>query len=295
MIRSKSQAFLCNWRHASGTLLLALPLCGLVIQTKPVAAQPATNPPTSFQPAPLTPEQTKAIDRISSISRYEEFCKMPLDLKLEDGTIDDAVKRIKAAFPTQRFEIRQRDARPLKLSLNLKETTVGSVLSGMAALADCRLWVMPDGLLIAPPAKLTKAEQELVGRMDAGEWTQSGENPENQRADWGGNVSWSAETNGQMLMANIIADEIKLLKVDGPVKTTFGQFSPQTQKALRQLVDWSNAGRAEGYPLMRPLLLSSDSPVKVSFTKPKWISIDLTKGASDPSATEVYMDLLLSE
>ena len=299
MTCNKSRLARRKRRYACGALLLALPLYGLAMQAKPVEAQPTTNPPTTFQPAPLTPKQQADIERINAITRYEEFCKMPLDLKLENGTIDDAIKRIKAAFPTQQVEIRQRDVRPLKLSVDLKDTTVGTVLSGMAALSDSVLWVMPDSLLIAPPGKLTQAEQDLVGMMYAGPWIQSGENPTNAGNAGNAAISWTAQQDADMLFANIIADEIKLLKVDGPVKTTFGQFSPQAQKALWQLVTWSNNSRKADNPNSRPLILSLDSPVKiefeVGFRESKWISIDLTKGASDPYATQIFMSLLLSE
>ena len=297
MMRSKSQSSRCDWRPALGALLLALPLYGLVARPRLAEAQPATTAPPTFQPAPLTPEQTKAIDRIAAVVRCENLCRSSFDIKLENGTIDDAIARIKAAFPTQQVEIRQRDVRPLKLSLNLKDTNVGAVLSGMAALSNSVLWVMPDGLLIAPPAKLNQTERDLVGMMYAGAWTQSRENPINAGNVGNAAVSWTAQQDGEVLMANIIAAEVKLLKVDGPVKATFGQFSPQAQKALQQLVAWTNDD-VRNIP-GQPLFLSFGSPVKVGFKvgfrESKWLTIDLTKGPSDPYASETYMNILLSE
>ena len=224
------------------------------------------------------PNRTPKLSAYCRFRVTEEFCKNALDLKLENATVEDAIARIKAAFPSQQVEIRQRDTRPLQVSLDLKETTVGTVLTGVATLCDCKLWVFPDGLLIAPPGQLNPREKKLIELRQAGDWAQS--------AEVGGH-GWSNSQNGQRALANIIAQEVKAndLKADatGQIKATFGAFSPQAQGALQQLVNWSTNDSRVVSPQMTDFILTADSPVLVNVTEPDWISIDVSGGASDPA------------
>lgn len=276
-------------RRAFGALLLALPLYGLAFQLTPAHAQPTPKVSNTFQPATLSLTQNAEIERVMSIERYENFCKNALDLKLEDATIEDAITRIKTAFPGQKVEIRQRDARPLKFSLDLKETTVGTVLNGVASLADCKLWIFPDGLLIAPPGKLNTVERELVDQSLAGDWSQISENNAQ---------GWSNHSEGQRAFANVIAQEVKLnnaMPQDGPLKTTFGQFSPQGQKALQQLVTLARSDTIRYMPGALPFILGPDSPIKVDLSRPRFIAIDFDKSASDSAPNAMAMVISLGE
>ena len=257
-------------RRAFGVLLLALPACGLAIEMPLAQAQPALTQPGTFTAPPLTTEQNAKIERVLSISQYEEFCKSALDLKLEDATIEEIITRIKATFPSKKVEIRQRDARPLKVSLDLKETTVGSVLQAVATLSDCQLWVLPDCLLIAPPGALNSAERTMVSSHQAGEWAQS---------DGAGGKGWSNSSNGSDVLANLVAEEIKANNpapaTKSEINTTFGNFSPQTQKALQQLAAWTSKSTVS------PFVLTANSPVRVNLTNPNTIAISLFRGTSD--------------
>lgn len=256
-------------RHASGALLLTLLSCGLALQVTTAHAQPTPNAVTTFKPASLSPDQQSELEQVLSISQYEEFCKSALDLKLDDATIEEMITRIKATFPSKKVEIRQRDARPLKVSIDLKETTVGTVLQSVAALADCQLWVFPDGLLIAPPGQLNAAEKKLVALRQAGEWPQSVE---------AGGHGWSNRTNTQKALALVVAEEVKANNLTpdatGNAKAKFGNFSPQAQKALQQLATW-------GYT--EPFVLAPDSPIEVNLNDPNWVRIDFSSGASTQS------------
>ncbi len=247
--------------HVTGALMLTLLSCGLTLHTTPALAQPTPTQPDTSKSAALTPEQNAEIERVMSISRYEEFCKQALDLKLENATIEEAITRIKTTFPSKQVEIRQRDARPLKVSLDLKETTVGTVLTGIATLADCKLWVLPDHLLIAPPGQLNSAEKKMIELRQAGEWWQSTES---------GGHGWSNLTFARKAIAIAVAQEVKAKGLT-EIKTTFGSFSPQIQGALQKLVNFGRMG---------PLILSPESPVTVNLTDPKWVTIECDAGAT---------------
>ena len=309
-------------RRAVGTLLLALPLWGLAFQPTPAHAQPAPlspqqqaqaqalaqtrnvrplpMPPLTIDKAPLSTKQQSEIERILSISRNEEFCHNALDLKLENATIEDVIARIKAAFPQQQVEIRQRDARPLQVSLDLQETTVGTVLQGVAELADCKLWVLPDGLLIAPPGKLNQVERELAERRLVGDWGQRSENYEE---------GWSNNSEGRRAFANVIAREVKANNLTpdakGYVKTVFGQFSPQAQQALQQLVTWAKSEDMEDRTAIiddrlvtfnvQPFVISPNLPIDVNLTEPRWIEIQFGQAPSDPYPNQIAMNILLTK
>ena len=275
-------------RRAFGTLLLALPLCGIALQLPSAQAQPAPNLPNGPAAAALSPQQKSEIERVMSISHNEDVCKLALDLKLKNASIEEVTARIKATFPNQQIEIRQRDARPLKVSLDLKETTVGSVLTGVAALSDCRLWVLPDSLLIAPPGKLSTIEHEMVKQRMAGEWAQSFQ---------AGGHGWSNETFGEKVFAQVVAQEVKASNkapdAEGNIKSTFGQFSPEGQQALRQLANWTRGSTRRDHPNAPPFVFSSDSPITVTLTDPKWVNIRFDKGASDPYSGMIDMGILI--
>ena len=269
---------------AVGVLLLALPLCGLAL--RPAQAQPAANPPTALGGAPFTSQQNAEIERVMSVARYEEFCKSALDLQLKDATIEEISTRIKAAFPSQQVEIRQRDAHPIKISIDSKETTVATVLSSVAALADCKLWVLPDGLLIAPLSKLNPNEKELVEKHMAGNWAEN---------LIGGGHGWSSDLIGRKIFAIAVAQEVKANGLapneKGVVKTTFAKFSPQSQDILRQMANWS-ANESSEY---KPFILAPDSPVSVDTAKPGWVTVDLRGGSSDPYSDRYILSTNIAE
>ena len=266
-------------RRASGTLLLALLPCGLALSLCPAQAQPTLTQPAAPATAPLSPEQQSEIERVLQIAHNEEVCKYEFDLKLDNATIEDAARRIKASFPGQNIQIRQRDARPFKISLDLKRTTVGAVLQSIAALADCKLWVMPDGLLIAPEDKLINVERGLYEKRMAGEWAQSTQ---------AGGRGWSGQLSGNQVFAEAIAQEVKGRNLtpgaDGGVKATFASFSPASQIMLQQIADWVANTNRRSDPEIRRLLLSPDSPIVVNTTDPKSTDITFGGGASDPDA-----------
>ena len=251
-------------RRAFGTFLLILPLCGLAFQLTVAQAQPMPAANALAGPGQITPEIKADADQVMSIARNMEICKYALNLKLEDATLEDAAARIKATFPDQQIEIRQRDARPLKVSLDLKETTIGSVLSAIATLTDCQLWVLPDGLLIAPPDKLDTLEKDLVQNRVAGAW---------------GSV-WTNSSKGiPLLTAAIVAEALG--GKPGAIKTTLDKFSPESRAMLQQLANWQRGNFASvNRP---PLMLRPDSPVEVSFNENNEISLKIEDGgASNP-------------
>ena len=263
-------------RRAVGIFLLALPLCGLAFQLTAAQAQPVPAPDALAGPNQITPQMKGDAAQVMSIARNMEICKYALDLKLEDATIEDAAERIKATFPDQNIVIRQRDARPLKVSLDLKETAIGSVLNAVATLTDCQLWVLPDGLLIAPPNKLDTLEKEIVKNGVAGAW----------------GSPWTISSKGNTILIRAIAAEALGNKI-GSIKTTLDKFSPESRAMLQQVANWQ--GRSFARINRPPLTLRPDSPVAVSITEADTIMLDINNGSASHPRTGAISILIRSD
>ncbi|RYG55191.1 hypothetical protein EON80_30985, partial [bacterium] len=133
--------------RAIGTLL-ALPLSGIALQSSPVQAQVA--PARPAKKTLLSAEQKVAVEKFLAVAGQEKFCKKTIDFKIENASLEDIIASIKRIAPGENVAIEIRGARPLQLSFDLKQEKTGNLLNNVAALAGCKLFLRPEGLLIAP-------------------------------------------------------------------------------------------------------------------------------------------------
>lgn len=267
-------------RRALGTLLLALPLSGIASPLSPAQAQPATTLPA--KKSPLSPEQKVAADKVMAMVRQQKVCNTPIDLKVTGATLEDVIAHIKAAFPNQVIAIEVRDAHRVRMDFDLQGVRIGDALASVATLAGCKLFVFSSGLLIAPPSQLTDAEKQSIKQTEGGEWVKSVENAGSS------GTFWSNGTKADQLFARAIAQEVTGSDAkpfpSANVKTTFGNFSPECQAMLQQIVDSSMEGARQLTPWATPFHLTADAPIAVDTTDPKAVHITINNGSSDPHA-----------
>ncbi len=263
-------------RRALGTLLLALPLSGIAFQLPSAQAQPALIQPA--KKSPLSPEQKATVNKLLAVLQQARVCKLPIDLKVENATLEEVTNRIKTMLPSQAITIEVRSAKPVQMGFDLKSTRVGDVLDHVAALAGCRLFVLSDRLLIAPSSLLTEAELRDIRQKRGGEWAKSTES---------GASGWSAKIQATELFTRAVAQEATGSTAKplppGVMKTTFGSFSPDSQAMLQEMASWSSGGVGQPTPDAPPFHLSAESPVSVDTSKPNTIDITFSRGISDPA------------
>lgn len=273
-------------RRALGLFLLALPLGGIAFQLPGVQAQPTPPIPAKKSLKPLSAEQKAAITRVWGISRQEEMCKSLIDLKVENATLEDVTARVKASLPGRAVPIAVRGARPLRVGFDLKDTPTGDVLTHVAGLAGCKVFLLGNGLLIAPPTQLSEAELQEIKQQQAGEWMESVAS---------GGSGWSNQRVAHSLFAKSIAQEITGSDATPfaatVVKTTFSNFSPDAQKMLQQMVNWSTEDSRRRTPSWPSLALSASSPVVVDTSDPLGIQINFPRNDSDPGAVSIAMKI----
>lgn len=284
-----------NFRsRAVGTLLLALPFGGLALPLSLAQAQPA--PPTAAKKKfkPLSPAQKADIARVMTIAQATQVGTTVVDFKMENASLDQVIARIKTLLPDQPVAIEVRGARPIKVSFDLKETRVGTVLNNVAGLAGCRLWVVGTGFLIAPKIQLTEGEvaDMKAEQAQGGEWTANVDAGDPA----GGNNGWSSASIRDKILARTVAQEIS--GGDDPkalpavkVKMTFADFSPNAQGILQQLADSATALAQSPSHMTPPIRLSPLSPISIDTSQPGWVTIGIDRGLSDDGATAASLGI----
>lgn len=276
-------------QRATGILLLALPLSVSAPQLPVAQAQPALTPPTPKTFKPLPPEQKAQVQKLLALSRQENICKSLLDLKMQNATLQEVATRIKGMLQGQAVAIEVRGASPVRLGFELKQVAVGDVLSHVAALAGCKLFVLSSGLLLTPSSQLTEAERLDMEQRRGGEWSKSSAS---------GGYGWSARNEQSTFFTRAIAQEAtgsdaKPLPAT-VVKTTFGSFSPESQIMLQEMVSWMNEEDRITHPKVAPLYLNAASPVTVDTSNPRGISVLFGRGESDAGGMALgYADITI--
>ena len=275
-------------RRARGTLLLALPLCGLALYS-PAQAQPQVTPPAKAAPSLISPEDRTALDRVLAFDRYESICKTPIDLELKDATLPDVIEAIQDKFPKEKIVINVRDANSLRVSFQVKQKRVGDVLQSAAELCGCDLYIFEDSLLIARPTSLLAGQQLSASEGRSGLWVES--------TAFGGSSGWSNQSVAERIFAQAIANEVATGNFTpdgkGVVNTTFSNFSPEAQGMLQQIGSWIREDSRSINPNPTPFILSPDSPVQVDTSDPKRVKIHLRGGPSNPEIGIVGASVLL--
>ncbi len=270
-------------RCALGTLLLALPLSGIGFSLSPVQAQPTpirTKP--TFKPLPTEVKAT--VDRFYAMLHQEQVCSMPLDFVVKDASLDDIIAKAKAVLPPETV-IEVRESRPMSLTLDLRNTSVGNVLQATAGFMGSKLWVFNDRLVIAPQNKLSKVEEEAVNMQEGGDWA---------RAAASGGQGWgSSYLHSQTLKAvgariqesigNINPTTGEINKNMVAAQINFTDFSPELQRVLQRLVDGTRNGTRLRHPGLPDLILGSDATIKMNPTQDGTTSITLRISGSQPA------------
>lgn len=287
--------------RAIGTLLLALPFGGLALPLSPAQAQPAAPAKKNFKP--LSAEQKAEVAKAMTISLVTQVGKSVVALKMDGASLEQVIARVKEMSPGQPVPVEVRGARPVKVSFDLKQARVGTVLSNVACLAGCRLWVVGTGFLIAPKSLLTEAELADMKAGQVGEWRANADAGDPD----GGNNGWSTSSTRDRLLARTIGQEVTggadaAALPAMKVKMTFGDFSPASQGALQQLAASATApgpgqvihvgGAPIGY-VSPPIRLVPTSPISIDTSKPGWLDIVITNNPSDPGGTQASIGILI--
>ena len=219
--------------HADDPAPDALPLVSEAAQEpkKTPTPQPFVPMPFPFPtPVPKPKPQKADASRLLSILSNERACKTPLDLTVQNATLEQIAARIQKTLPRPAPKIKVQGALPIRLSFALKNSTVGEALSAAGSLAGVKLWVFADHLLLAPGSSLGTGVGEA-----AGEWSPT----------TGWNPSLAASSNEiQRVFSTLLADELSAKAAtnagETKAKTTVGALSPDSQRMLQLLVEQTN-------------------------------------------------------
>ncbi len=251
-----------------------------------------TEPPTQRANS-FSPELKASIIDLMGFSAENRVCRRLVDLHVENASLAGVIARLRQILPTGSLHIEVRDDTPIKASLDLKQVKVGDALSDLARLAGCRLYVLPDTLLIAPEAKLSPGELHAIGYSvynGVGYFSNYGNGTEWLRGG-GGGASGSKARN---LFARAIAqeatgqdtttDEMRGL-VPATVETTFGAFSPESQAMIQELANYINEGPPRpalpvGFSVF-PVSLTANTPVTIIIPNPGQITLSFPPNPVD--------------
>lgn len=220
------------------------------LTTAPTGATPTIAPRPFSTPAPKPKPQMADAKKLLELLRNRDVCKIPLDLRVNNATLEEIAARVQKMIAAPAPKIVVRGALPVRLSFALKNSTVGDALGSAGLLAGAKLWVFADHLLLAPEAALSKEEQAALKENGGNEW---GFNNSNKIQFF----VWDNEL--RRVFTNLIGDELKAKfsgatpattapvagQVPVPVaKTTFSQLSPEAKEMVQQLVEQSNQRQA---------------------------------------------------
>ncbi|RYX80742.1 hypothetical protein EON83_27315 [bacterium] len=252
--------------RGAGALLLMLPLSANSIRLlrAPVQAQAGRAARLRSTPDSLSSDKKAAIKRVLGLSKQGRVCKNLIDLKLDGASLEEVVAGVKRMLPSASLIVAVRSAQPVSVSLDLKQTRVGDVLSHVAALAGCKLFVRANGLIIAPQTQLTEFELKDFRERRGGDWLQCTE---------AGGGKWAINSRGNQLFTEAIAKEVAGTgSPSGLIKTTFGKFSPDSQAILREMVASLNE-KPSANPRQQPLHLNASSAVHIEISAPQTVSV----------------------
>ncbi len=244
-------------------------------------------------------DQEASLAKIAVIAQAASVCGNAIDLKMENATLQDVIAGIKQRLPNHTINLEVRGDSPVRVGFDFKGVNVGNLLTPVAALAGCKLYVLHSGLLIAPPSQLTEDERLDIRKVGGGEWAlniESGVHDDAIRnADGLRMIGWDIQREANRLFSRAIAQEVtgsdaKILP-SVSAKTTFGNFSPDSQAMLQQMADWVRESSRTVYPNAPFLHLIPDSRISISTSNPEKISITIDGGQSDPNDGGMAIDI----
>ncbi|RYX83652.1 hypothetical protein EON83_13690 [bacterium] len=224
----------------------------------------------SAHPLPLSEQQKVELKQVVAMFRWEEACQQSIDLKIENATVADVMARVEPMLPTKSLPLQVRETSAVRLSFDLKQTRVGDILANVAALSGSRLYMLPQGLLMAPEHVLSEGQQWEMLEGLSGEWAQ------------GGRVRsaspWVTKRLNKLLTQRLsqeLTGKDALKAPKGTLKTTVGQLSQPTQMLLRQMAVCMKERGVITKNTSRPARLDNASPLTVEFSEKNqaWITL----------------------
>lgn len=217
----------------SGALLLA--------HSPQARAQTTPAPVAVAAPAPSKPTAENA-QKFLALFKMQRLCKTPLDLNVQNASLEDIAARVRKTLPQPAAPIEVRGALPMRLTFELKQSTVGASLRAAGALAGVKLWVFFDHLLLAPETAISPEERDALKAETASEEPEIGVvNRQFSKEDTKRTRIFSAmvveEIKARCLQANT---SIATGKTEPTLQITFGQLSPDAQMMLQELVHKNN-------------------------------------------------------
>lgn len=267
--------------RAFGTFLLALPLSGIVSQVQPVQAQPVlVTPKLTFKPFPA---ETKAkLAEFDGLLKGEEICSTRLDFAVKDADLGDIIGKVKKVLPAG-TEIEVREPLPVRVTVDLKSTSVGNVLQATAGFMGSKLWVFPSHLVIAPKSKLSPEEEAAIKRRKGGEWAKGALN---DGQGWGTSFTHDVAIRAigvriQEALGNIDpATGLPPFKKMLATKMSFGDLSPEIQGVVQRLVDSTRNDTLREHPGLPRMTLRPDATFRMDASENGEISLAVFPGLS---------------
>ncbi len=218
-------------------LLLAFPLV-------PDVAFAQTAPPVATT---LAPDDQSALDNARALQRNEALWNKPIDWNEKNASLGTIANHVQSALGPDAPTIEMRAPDVNRSTFALSKAPVGTTLISLAKLANCKVWVFADGIVIAPETALTDEERAAVKAKKGGDWTQSS-------TVFQSSESWNGRAEVESTSVRILSIDLKArLAVKGqttpvavdssdptkrktaPFQLPFGELSPAAQKVLQEL------------------------------------------------------------
>ncbi|RYX86272.1 hypothetical protein EON83_03345 [bacterium] len=234
---------------------------------------------------PLSADQKAAVDKALACWEQAKICRVPIDLKMTDATLDAVLARIKQEPVAKNISIEVREPEATRLSFDLKRNKIGNVLDIVAGLAGCKLYLLQNGLLIAPESKLSTTELKDIKERKGGQWIKSSDGGLGQWRTWGP----VSEVLFQAIAVDITGKPVAQLPT-GIINTTFDHFSLQSQQFLRTCADYFNEDNRYYSRDVAKVSLNDTSPVTVKIFASD--SLDVSFPSTSPAPGVAPTDTL---
>ena len=245
-----------------------------------VVHSPQAGAQTAFAPVvtPAVVASKPAADeahKFLAFFQIQKLCTTPLALKVQNASLESIAAHVRKTLPLPAPPVEVRGALSMRLTFDLKESTVGAALKSAGALAGAKLWVFPDHLLLAPETALSVEEQDAIKAEMASQETQIGVTRRECSPE---------DIRNTTTLSRLIVGEIKArsegtkaplanVQTEPSLKTTFGQLSLDSQMLLQELVskyNRYNASRADPSTISSPpFTLSSDTVIQLNLAVPQ--------------------------
>jgi len=202
----------------------------------------------------ISPADQSALDAARRLTKIEALWTKPLAWKENGASTLQIAEDVRAQLGPDAPPIEVRGPEVNRSTFALEEAPLGVTLCAIAELANCRVWVFSNGIVIAPEIELSDEERSAVKAGRGGVWDESS-------AVIGSTSSWGGREQINRIVVRVVGAEVQKHPappqpappapdpsaprvmthssndLSAPFEVPFGELSPPSQKLLQELLD----------------------------------------------------------